>query len=111
MKPILIRVFLSAVLASSISAVALAAPFDDEKISPSGPPAGATGSQGPEMKSQPESKLKKEKQKMKKEMQQKNKKKMTTIPHSGSMDDSHVAVNGDGFKPLYSLLPGSRLPG
>lgn len=72
MKPVLTRVFLLAVLASSISAVALAASFDDEKMSPACPPAGASAPQGVEAHSQPEKKLKKEKQKMKKEIEQKN---------------------------------------
>jgi ribosomal protein L12E/L44/L45/RPP1/RPP2 len=73
MKPVLTHVFLLVVLASSISTVALAAPFDDEKMSPACPPAAASASHGAQAKSRPEKKLKKEKQKMQKEMEQKNK--------------------------------------
>lgn len=83
MKPILIRIFLLAVFASSISVVAMAAPFDDEKVSPACPPAATSASQGTETKSQSEKKLKKEKQKMKKEKEQKNKKEDDNYPGFG----------------------------
>jgi hypothetical protein len=83
MKPVFTRLFLLAILASSISAVALAAPFDDKKMSPTPPPAAADTPQGDEMKSQPETKMKEEKQmmkegkrKMKKEKQEIKKKQM-----------------------------------
>jgi hypothetical protein len=83
MKPILIRIFLLAVFASSISVVAMAAPFDDEKVSSTCPPAGASASQAAETKSQSKKKVQKEKQKMKKEKDQKNKKEDDNYPGFG----------------------------